>query len=271
MKKIVLVAMAIMLFAIPVSATPYPMDMRISDDYRTLKKVYEFEYGADDVDIPTSSFSLNGYKYSFVDFIREDVKEEQKYWAIEPVEFYSKTSDINSILAQLDKEITVNYDNGFGGVIPLNLTSINVKSLGTGTSTKNVSQTRTYPNLASADMTNIPKTDGNLTLTNVQWQSDNTQTVDHYALTDRYSCVATYSGTSTTSYSKGYTVYADYQGELRQDVATKVRWTAMYSGQKQFNYWWLSLGAIPIAGVACYLIPKPKKKGRKKNEENYLD
>ena len=267
MKKLLLMAMAFCLIANPVMAISYPVEMRVSDDLRTLEKVYELDIDAQPTGISKSSFILNGYHYSFVDFICEEVKDEETYWAIEPVEFYSKTNDVNSIINQLEKEIEVNYENGFSGRIPLNLSSIQVKSLGTGKSTKNVSKTQTYPNLSSADMSHIPKTLDGMTLTNVQWRTDNTQTIDYIALTDRYSCVATYGGTSTSTYSKGYTVTADYQGELKKEVVSKARWTAMFSGTKQFNYWWLSLGAIPLGGAAYLFL----KKGRKENEKDYLN
>jgi hypothetical protein len=106
-----------------------------------------------------------------------------------------------------------------------------------------------------------------LQLSGVNWQTDNTQTIGHQLLTDRYSCVATYGGTKTSSYSKGYTVYADYQGELTKEVVQKIRWTAVYNGKKQFNYWLLSpLGLIPLGAVAYFI----KKKGRKRNEKDYL-
>jgi hypothetical protein len=270
MKKVLFMALAFCIFANPVRATPYPVDMRVSDDSRTLKKVYELVYGGPCVDIPRESFKLHGYKYSFVDFIVEPIQSEATFWAIEPVEFHSRTSDINSILSQLEKEIDVSYDNGFSGRIPLNLSSIKVSSLGTGRTSRGVTQTRTFPNLSSADLTHIPKTlDYNgqtLTLTNVQWQSDNTQTIDHRALTDRFSCIATYGGTATSTYSKGFRVTADYQGELRKSVIERVRWTAVFSGTKQFNYWWLTLGGIPLGGAAIFYM-----KGRKKREKDYIN
>jgi len=235
----------------------YPVDIQVSDDKQTLRKVYEFEIGAE-VDISKDTFQLNGYTYSFVDFIVEEVKSEETYWAIEPIEFYSKTNDVNSIINQLEKEIDVNLEDGFRGRLPLNLSSISVKSLGTGKSTKNVSTTQTYPNLSDADMTHIPKSLDGMALSNVQWQTDNTQTIDHHQLTDRYSCVATYSGTSTSTYSKGYTVTADYQGELKRETINKVRWTAVYTASNPINYWWFA-GLIPFAIAPLFLLRKRGK------------
>ena len=65
---------------------------------------------------------------------------------------------------------------------------------------------------------------------NIEWQSDNTATVDGYALTDRYTAVATYTGSKTSSYVKGYTVTADYSGTVSRIALNKVRYVAIFEG-----------------------------------------
>src|SRR5699024_1108601 len=90
------------------------------------------------------------------------------------------------------------------------------------------SATRSYPNLANQDTANIPKTieeDGRtLTLQNISWQTDNTASVGGYALGDRYTAVATYTGSATSSYVKGYTVTADYTGTVSRIALNQVRY-----------------------------------------------
>lgn len=102
---------------------------------------------------------------------------------------------------------------------------------GYGSSTKEVSATRSYPNLAGQDTQYIPKTieeDGRtLTLQTVNWQTDNTGNMDGYAVGDRFTAVATYTGTATSSYVKGYTVTADYTGTVSRIALNKVRYVAI--------------------------------------------
>ena len=102
---------------------------------------------------------------------------------------------------------------------------------GYGSSTKEVSATRSYPNLAGQDTQYIPKTieeDGRtLTLQTVNWQTDNTANMDGYAVGDRFTAVATYTGTATSSYVKGYTVTADYTGTVSRIALNKVRYVAI--------------------------------------------
>ena len=105
---------------------------------------------------------------------------------------------------------------------------------GYGSSTREVSATRSYPNLLSQDTQYIPKTveeDGRtLTLQSIDWQTDNTATADGYAMGDRFTAIATYTGSATSSYVKGYTVTAEYRGTVSKIALNKVRYVAIFEG-----------------------------------------
>ncbi len=120
------------------------------------------------------------------------------------------------------------------GTLTLRLDTVQVEVSGYGSSTKEVSTTRSYPNLASQDTANIPKTiqDGGRTLTlqDIRWQTDNTGSLDGYALGDRYTAVATYTGSATSSYVKGYTVTAEYTGTVSRIALNKTRYVAIFEG-----------------------------------------
>ena len=82
------------------------------------------------------------------------------------------------------------------GTLTLQLDTVRVEVAGYGSSTKEISATRSYPNLAGQDTQYIPKTieenGKTLTLKDIDWQTDNTATSDGYALGDRFTAVATY-------------------------------------------------------------------------------
>ena len=69
-----------------------------------------------------------------------------------------------------------------------------------------------------------------MTLQNISWQTDNTASVGGYALGDRYTAVATYTGSATSSYVKGYTVTADYTGTVSRIALNQVRYVAIFEG-----------------------------------------
>ena len=138
------------------------------------------------------------------------------------------------MLALLPTEKEFITDDGLSGTLSLDLSTVRVEVAGYGSSSKEVSATRSYPNLAGQDTQYIPKTieeDGRtLTLQTISWQTDNTALVDGYAVGDRFTAVATYTGTATSSYVTGYTVMADYTGTVSRINLNKVRYVAIFEG-----------------------------------------
>ena len=92
---------------------------------------------------------------------------------------------------------------------------------------------RSYPNLAEQDTQYLPKTitenGKTLTLTDIQWQTDNTANLDGYAVADRYTAVATCSGRHQ-QLCEGYTVTADYAGTVSRIALNRVRYAAIFEG-----------------------------------------
>lgn len=87
---------------------------------------------------------------------------------------------------------------------------------------RNVSATRSYPNLSEADVSLVPKSiedsGRTLTLADVDWQEAG----------GFYNATATYTGTATSQYATGYTVTADYAGEVTKTTSGIVRYTAVF-------------------------------------------
>ena len=79
--------------------------------------------------------------------------------------------------------------------------------------------------MTDADLSLVPKTitDGGktLTLANVNWSSSNQTEGDE--IVQRYTASATYTGTSTSKSATGYTVKANYTGELSKTGCNSAR------------------------------------------------
>ena len=139
-----------------------------------------------------------------------------------------------SVLALLPQEREFLTDDGLAGTLTLQLDTVRVEVAGYGSSTKEISATRSYPNLAGQDTQYIPKTieenGKTLTLKDIDWQTDNTASTDGYALGDRFTAVATYTGSATSSYVKGYTVTADYTGTVSRIALNRTRYVAIFEG-----------------------------------------
>ena len=206
----------------------------------------------------------DGFHYTLVDLLQQELPEYEERQHTETVSLQSSSKDMASVLALLPQEKEFVTEDGYTGTLTLQLDTVQVEVSGYGSSTRQVSATRSYPNLINQDTANIPKTiqeDGRtLTLQTIRWQTDNTATLDGYALGDRFTAVATYTGSATSSYVKGYTVTADYTGTVGKINLNTVRYVAIYEGTPlqpveavepaSFN-WAVILVPVGVVALAC--------------------
>ena len=84
-----------------------------------------------------------------------------------------------------------------------------------------------------------------LTLADVSWQEAAVDPTDGYDIPIRYTAVASYTGTATSKYATGYTVTADYKGDVTRTSCDTVIYTAVFSsvgnaavktGRSNFNW-----------------------------------
>ena len=221
-------------FAADTSEVCYPTSIVQSEDKTEIRKAYDLAPNQTPDGIPRSDFDQDGWHYTLVDLLKQELPENEQRQHVETVTLESKNKDMASVLALLPQEREFITDDGLSGILTLKLDTVTVEPSGYGSSTKQISATRSYPNLIGQDTSFIPKSiesDGRtLTLQNIDWQTDNTANVDGYAMADRYTAVATYSGSKTTSYVKGYTVTADYVGTVSRIVLDRTRYVAIFEG-----------------------------------------
>lgn len=212
----------------------YPTSVTRSEDGTEIRKYYDLSPEEDPAGIPRSDFEQDGFRYTLTDLLKQELPENESRQHTETVSLESKSKDMESVLALLPQEREFVTEDGLSGTLTLQLDTVQVEVSGYGSSTREVSATRSYPNLANQDTANIPKTieeDGRtLTLQAIDWQTDNTASTDGYALGDRFTAVATYTGTATSSYVKGYTVTADYTGTVSRIALNKTRYVAIFEG-----------------------------------------
>ena len=263
------------------SSACYPSSVTRSEDGREIRKVYDLGPEEDPAGIPRSDFQQDGVRYTLVDLFKQELPENESRQHVETVTLESKNKDMASVLERLPQQREFVTDDGLSGTLTLQLDTVQVDVSGYGSSTKAVNVTRSYPNLAGQDTSYIPKTiqdsGRTLTLQDISWQTDNTASLDGYAVGDRFTAVATYSGSATSSYVKGYTVTANYSGTVSRIALNKTRYVAIFEGDAptvdiipteadsgsdsgfRFNWAYLlvPLGVIALAGggmgTALYL------------------
>lgn len=261
--------------AIPTMAADvlYPVEVTeyMEGDSPRLKKVYILTPADDPSLIPTEDFEREGQTYTLLDVTRQDQVETDTRDYTETVTLETKTKDMDAILPQLTATLEVDTEEGYTGVLTLDTASIQVEAAGYATSTRTVTAARTYPNLSDADVSLIPKSieDGGRTLelADVRWQEAG----------EFYTANATYTGTASSKYATGYTVTAEYSGEVSRTTNDTVTYAAVFSTsppQAQtaaMNWNWLLV--LPAAAAAAglffggkFLLKKHKTK---KNWEEY--
>ena len=228
-----LCAAALMLtLALPVSALAaetaavcYPTSVTRSEDGTELKKIYDLAPEEDPAGIPRSDFEQDGYHYTLTDLLKQELPANESRQHTETVSVNSKSKDMGAVLALLPQTKEFITEDGLSGVLTLKLDTVKVEVAGYGSSTKTVTATRTYPGLANQDTQYIPKTiqDGgnSMTLQTVNWQTEGD---------GHFTAMASYSGSATSSYVKGYTVTADYAGTVSRINLNKIRYVAIFEG-----------------------------------------
>ena len=223
---------------VPTSTGPktvcYPTAIDVRDEGAEIRKIYDLSPEADPAGISRTDFEHAGFSYTFVDLLKQELPEYEERTHTESVTLNSKKKDMESVLSLLPEQKEFVTDDGLSGILTLQLDTVQVETAGYGKSTKQVSVTRNYPNQVSQDTENIPKSidDGGktLTLSDIKWQTDNAANVNGYAMGDRYTAAATYTGTATSSYIKGYTVTAEYTGTVSRIALNKMRYVAIFEG-----------------------------------------
>lgn len=264
--------------AIPAMAADilYPVEVTeyMEGDSSRLKKIYVLTPADDPSLIPTEDFDREGRTYTLLDITRQDQVETDTRDYTETVTLESKTKDMDAILPQLTATLEVDTEEGYTGVLTLDTASIQVEAAGYSTSTRAVTAARTYPNLSDADVSLIPKSieDGGRTLelANVQWQEAG----------EFYTANATYTGTASSKYATGYTVTAEYSGEVSKTTNDTVTYAALFSAnptqmqtaaKSGMNWRWLLVLPAGAAAAGLFFGGKflLKKHKSKKNWEEY--
>ena len=203
----------------------YPTAVTRSEDGCEIRKMYDLGPEDDPGGIPRSDFEQDGYHYTLTDLLKQELPANESRQHTETVSVDSKSKDMGAVLALLPQTKEFITEDGLSGMLTMKLDTVKVEVAGYGSSTKTVTATRTYPGLANQDTQYIPKTiqdSGNsLTLQTVEWQTEGD---------GHFTAMATYSGSATSSYVKGYTVTADYTGTVSRINLNKTRYVAIFEG-----------------------------------------
>lgn len=223
---------------------------------RVIEQIYELNHDQEPSAEIKQDFAQDGYFYTLesitknTDFI-VDKKEHKEIVTVE-----SQSKNIGDIMPLLAKTKDITTADGYSGTLNLDESSIKVEAKGYKSGSKTVQASRTYHNLLNADLAYIPKNitenGTELELADVNWQRDMIYNPDDYAIGERYLAEAMYQGTKKYSYVTGYTVTAEYNGEVTKETAQKDIYTLTFVGEREYSTVFIVLvvicGATLIGG-----------------------
>ena len=236
MKKPITILAVLLLLSTTTFAAEYPSQVSYSmnNGIFEVRKTNELPVDQEPAMQAKQSFEQDGYFFTLTDLLRQELPEQQSKEYTETVTVSSESKELTAILPLLADTKAVTTEDGFTGTLKLDTGSITVEPAGYKNNSWTVSATRTYPNLSSMDLEYIPKTTTEngrtLNFSTVDWQTDNTENVDDDAIGDRFSAIVTYTGTASSRNVTGYTVTAQYSGEVEKVSLDKVQYVAVFHG-----------------------------------------
>jgi hypothetical protein len=222
--------------SVPAAQTLYPVSVEEirEDGIRYIVKTYALSAFENPANISRESFERLGWRYELTDVTRTETAIADAREHTETVTLNTESKDIQAILGQLAPTLEFTTEDGYAGVLTLDIPSVKTEQAGTKNTSFNVSATREYPHLSSNDTSLLPKTivDGGrtLTLAGVDWRAGNLVTVDYVQMPEYYTAVATYTGTGSKTVVTGYVTTAEYTGTVAKTSPGNTVYTACFLG-----------------------------------------
>lgn len=216
---------------------PQEVIMGTSGDYKTVEKVYVLPKDGDETLIPQEAFTENDVEYIFEEMKVKDNSEEDAKEYSENVNYHTSTNDAETVVTLFSPTVEVTTEDGYVGTLTFDHSTLELTPAGYSSRKFTVTEERSYPNLASADTSLVPKTidkDGiTLTLADIEWITAADETINGTEVAVRYTANAIYTGTETKTYVNGYTASADYKGTVTKAVNDTVTYTAVFKENKE--------------------------------------
>ena len=286
-KTITIMAVFLLLSMNTAFAAEYPSQVsyNLSNGIFEVRKTYEMQANQEPSAQVKQGFEQDGYSFVLTDMLRQELPEQQSKAYTENVTVSSDSKELTAILPLLADTKEITTEDGFAGTLKLDTSTITVEPAGYKNNSWTVSATRTYPNLSSMDLEYIPKTTTEngrtLNFSTVDWQTDNTENVDDDTIGNRFSAVVTYTGTASSRNVTGYTVTAQYSGEVEKVSLDKVQYVAVFHGTPiapqeveeapVMDWRYLAiLGGLVLLCLAGFIVAKIKNKKKGQNEDETI-
>ena len=216
-----------MAMEIPISVTTAELNGQ-----QILTEVYQAGQEIDPESLIKDDFTKGEFIYSYDNITKEETESIEKKIVTQTVEMQSNTKDLSKNIDLFAATIEYTDENGFTGTLNFDPKSVTTEVNGYRTKHSTVTDTKTYDGLPYNDPTLIPqsveKNGHQLSVSDIQWQEETL--AENGSIPTSYKAVVTYSKSLSSSVASGYTVTAEYTGEVAKNGQSDIVYTITYTG-----------------------------------------
>jgi len=204
------------------------------DGRREIIRVYELRDDESPAQIPRHPFERDGFRFELAEIVRREIPAHSLREHSETITVSTQTNDLASVIRLLSPTLEYLSEDGYFGILALDVTSIQIESQGTTSSNFTATRTREFPHLSSADTSLVPRTlsygGRTYNLANVEWRTQGSTAVDYRQVATSFTAVATYTRVGTRVATIGYTTTAQYNGQVSRIAVGRTEFTAHFIG-----------------------------------------
>jgi hypothetical protein len=214
----------------------YPVSVTetLENGRREIIKAYELGAGEKPGDISREAFIREGWLFELTDVVKKETATADEREHEETVTLNTESKDTEAVMKLLPPTFDYKSEDGYMGVLELDISTVKVETAGVRNESFTATAVREYPHLSGNDSSLVPKTitDGGrqYTLSNIEWRTQNSSTVDYAQLPDSYTAVAKYTRTGYKEIVTGYVTTAIYRGSISKVLSGKTVYTAYFIG-----------------------------------------
>lgn len=201
---------------------------------REIIRVYELMPNEHPNQIPSEPFERDGFRFELAEITRREMPVHSMREHVEIIDISTQTNDLETVIRFLSPTLEFVSDDGYFGILTLDVSSIKIESQGTTSSNFTQTITRELPHLSSADTSLVPRTvtenGRTYNLVNVDWRTQSTNAIDYTQVPSSFTAVATYSRTATSTSTIGFTTTAEYRGQISRIATGRTEFTAQFIG-----------------------------------------
>jgi LPXTG-site transpeptidase (sortase) family protein len=220
----------------PVMNHVYPIHVWESRENgrREIIRVFELRENESPAQIPREPFERDGFRFELAERVRREIPAHNVREHTEVIELSTQTNDLETVIRLLSPTLEHISEDGYFGVLELDIASIQIASQGTTSSNFTATRTREFPHLSNSDTSLVPRTitenGRTYNLSNVEWRTQGSSAIDYRQVATTFTAVATYSRVGTRTATIGYTTTAEYRGQISRVAVGRTEFTAHFIG-----------------------------------------